>query len=209
MKKIVMATALSLVTLGTSQAGMHLNVMGGMNFANITVEPAVATTTYSAAGAISGGVTLDFGIAPMLAFEIGALSVGQSVKITSTAVGATGSYTRTQRAIEIPVMFRFTALPMLDLGVGGYYGMLPSKYKIEKSTITGVTDGEYTVDKDTYETTDYGLRFGARFLLPMTPMARFLVDASYNMGLKDIDKTAAGKQKGKEYSIMAGASFGF
>jgi len=183
---------------------MHVNVMGGMNFATYDGSSS-ASTSYSAKGAISGGSTIDFGIAPVISFETGLLSIGQSTKST---VSGLGELTQVSRALEIPLMLRFDALPLLSLGVGGYYAMINSKYKIQGSTIALLPDGEYTIDKSQNETTDYGLRFGGRLLLPLAPMVRALIDASYDMGLKDLDKGAS-TSKTKQYALMVGASFGF
>jgi hypothetical protein len=80
-----------------------------------------------------------------------------------------------------PAMLRFRLFRYVDLGLGGYY-----------ATSSGVTD--------------YGARAGFRISLPIAMRVHFLIDGSYNYGLKDLDPTA-GVYKNREYSAMAGLSF--
>ena len=206
MKKILSLTVLGMMTVGTANAGMAVNVLGGMNYNKNSESPATAGQTTSAKGALSYGASFEFGVVPMFGVEVGVLSVGKSNKIDT---GATGSAVSTIRAIQIPVMLRFTALPILDFGIGGYYGSSAKKYKISESTIAGVPDGSYDVDSAAYESSDFGARASLRAKFPVAPMIGILLDVNYSMGLKDLDKSSATTEKTREFALLAGASFGF
>ncbi len=202
MKKLALSVLSGVLMSGAAQAGMAVNVLGGLNFQNDSITPANVGVTTSAKGALTYGATFEMPVNPVMDFEFGALSVGSKTK-SSTALG---DATVSTRSVMIPVMLRFTALPILDFGVGGYYAILPSKYTIEGSTIPGLIDGDYTTT--TAAKNDYGLRAGVRAKLPLAPLLHVLVDLSYNFGLKDTDTTST-TEKTRAYSLLAGVAIGF
>ena len=206
MKKLIPLIVTSLLIASGAEAGVAVNLMGGLNFNKNSVTPASATNTVTAKSAVSYGATIEFGLAPMFAIETGILSIGRKNKVD---VAGAGEATISSRGIEIPVMVRFTLLPVLDFGVGGYYGKGNSTFTVSGSTISGYADGEHTVDQTQTDLTDYGARASVRAKLPIAPMAKILFDGSYTMGLKDVDKTAATTEKTREYALMAGVSLGF
>ncbi|MBS1961077.1 MAG: outer membrane beta-barrel protein [Bdellovibrionales bacterium] len=188
---------------GTAQAGAMVNVLGGLNFQNDSIDPAQSGTTLSAQGGVSYGASVEFGMNPMLGLELGVFSMAKKTKAT---VAGAGEATATAHGIVFPVMVRFTALPVLDFGVGGYYATLSDKFTVSGSTIAGYPDGDQT--SSTAEKSDYGLRAGVRAKLPVGPMLKVLVDASYNFGLKDTDNTST-TEKTRGYTLMAGVGIGF
>lgn len=206
MKKLLGLAVLGILSIGTANAGMAVNVLGGLNYNKNSISPEDTTQTISSKGGLTYGATFEFSMVPMFSIELGALSVA---RVNKYDLGATGVATTTSRGLEIPLMFRFTALPILDFGIGGYYAKTPKKYKVSDSTIVGFPDGEYDIDPTEVESSDYGVRASVRGKFPVAPMIKILVDVNYSMGMKDIDKDPAVTEKNREFALLAGASFGF
>lgn len=202
MKKLLSVLAIGFLGMSSAQAAVGVNVLGGLNFQNDSVDPQTTGTTTSAKGAVSYGATAEFAMNPMMGLEVGLFSMTSKTKYTT----GSGDYTISAKSVMIPVMARFNALPVLDIGVGGYYAILPSKVTIEDSTVSGLSNGEITATS--IEKGDYGLRVGARAKFPVAPMFKVLVDATYNLGLKDTDKTSTTTEKTRGYTLMAGVSIG-
>jgi hypothetical protein len=202
MKKLGVFVLTGILISGGAQAAMRVNLLGGLNFQNDSITPATGNTT-SAVGALSYGVTFEAALNPAMAFEVGVFSMGSKTK---TTVPGAGDATIGLRSTVIPVMIRFTALPIIDFGVGGYYGILPKTFTVENSTIAGLPNGSQTATSAA--SSDYGIRAGIRANIPFAPMIHGLVDVSYDYGLKDTD-TSSSTEKTRGYTLMAGVGIGF
>lgn len=208
MKKILMVLGVVAFTASNAHAVLKVNVLGGMNFADSSISGTAASTQVSPKAALSYGATVQFPMLPMFDLEAGILSVGKKSKFEAAGLAYTGS----TRGWEIPVMLRFTMLPIVDFGAGVYYAMLGDEVEVTESNTALIPNGKRAVDKTTNETTDIGAKLSARARMPIAPLTDFLVDLSYNYGLKDLDKDPTAPndtQKTRDYALMAGIAFGF
>lgn len=204
MKKLVTVLAVMTATVALdAQAFVHLNILGGPNFENDSVTPPPASQTASAVLGMTYGATLELDFSPMFSLETGFLSVGSKTKFESAGM----HYTQSMRLTEIPVLIRFTAFPLLDFGVGGYYATIPGTFQVEDSTFSGLANGTYNVPPN-FIKRDYGLRGSVRLKLPLGATTRILADANYDYGLNDFDSSST-TQKHRSYSLLGGISLGF
>lgn len=201
MKKILAVLILSTVSIGSASA-IELNVLGGLTMGAPNVTG--STTTYKSGMGLTYGATLGFGMMPGFGIETGVLSVEKKSK--ATPAGETEDE-MTNRAWEIPFLLRFTALPVLSFGAGGYYQLAGKTTKF-KDVATGVESEVRTSDFNK-KRQDIGLKLNARGAFPVAPAISALLDVSYKMGLTDRDTTAAVTDKNSEIDILAGVSLGF
>jgi hypothetical protein len=209
MKKLVLIVLFGIFAASAAQAGARVNALGGITMANPSESGVTPVSTYKAKSAMTYGATVDFDVNPMIAIETGILSVGGKIEITTSGVVDTA----VTRAIEVPFLVRFTALPILDFGVGGYYQKFNSTFELTDSAGTKTT---YNWNTDFFnKTTDYGAKLSARLMLPLAPMIKFVVDANYKMGMANLnDSSLAGSTAGRtfknrEMAALAGISIGF
>ncbi len=177
MKKILAILLSALSMASAANAGMSVNLLGGMNFSNDKLDPAGVGVTTSPVGGITYGATLEFSVAPMINLEFGAIQTSNKSKSTI----ALGYQVTENKSLVIPLLVRFTALPIIDFGVGGYYATVPKTYKITETTIPGGTTGENDVTDAS--SNDYGLRARVRAKIPLAPMFGFLIDLNYTLVL--------------------------
>ncbi len=205
MKKILALLVVSTVFAGSASA-LELNVLGGLNFANSSDSgPGYTGISSKAKAGITVGATVEFSLVPMFALEVGLFSNGNKKSVTSTLVNYDGS----NRSLEIPLLLKFTGLPLAEFGAGLYYEKSPSNVTISNSTNTVLlANGDFD-QSSTYETGDMGIKLDARLKLPLMPLTSILVDASYKMGLKDLDKASSDTSKTKSYALLVGAAIGF
>ncbi len=198
MKKMLMVLGWVALSSVNANAVVKVNVLGGVNFADQSTS---GGSVVSSKAAFSYGATAQLPMLPLFDIEAGILSVGKKSKFEAAGSG----YVASSRGWEIPVMLRFTALPVLSVGAGLYYAMLGDEIEVTESNSVLVPNGKRTTAG---ETTDLGAKLSARAHFPLAPLTDFLVDLNYNFGLKDLDKSA-GSSKTRDYALMAGIAFGF
>lgn len=170
MKKILILVAVFGMSLTDSaQAMLRFNLLAGANFADQAIDPEIPGVSTSSESAFAYGVTAEFDMGALLSFDVGALSVG---------------YKTDKRALQIPALIRFTALPLLDFG-GGLYYALPED-----------------------QGSDIGFRLSARLKIPLTPITDLVLDGNYDHGLSDLDSSAR-SVKHRSYGLLTGISLGF
>jgi len=200
MKKILAVLILSTVSIGSASA-LELSALGGLTMGGPNVSG--GAITYSNGTGITYGALLGFNMMPGFGFETGVLSIGKKFKSTNAGVESEN----TMRAWEVPLLLRFTALPVLSFGAGAYY-QLSDKTVKSKAVATGV-ETVYNVSDLSKKRQDIGLKANARAAFPMAPTLKIILDASYKMGLGDRDTNAAVTDKNSEIDLLAGVSFGF
>lgn len=206
MKKILVILALSTTALIGNANALELNVLGGLNYGGVSTSGAgYSGVSIKAKGALTFGATIQFNMMPAIALEVGAFSNGN--KQTITVPG--GSYDQDFRSLEIPLLVKFTGIPLVDFGGGVYYEMRPTTYNVTNSPFASPANGSNTVDQTSDELNDFGVKLNARLKIPLAPLFHFLVDGSYKMGLKDLDKDPVDSRKAASYALLAGASIGF
>lgn len=207
MKKILVILALSTSTLIGNASAMEVSVLGGLNYGGVSTSgTGYSGVTIKAKGALTFGATIQFNMMPAIALEVGAFSNGN--KQSKTDGG--GSYDQDFRSLEIPLLVKFTGVPFVDFGGGVYYEKIPTTFNVTNGTgAVPYANGSNTVDETANDLNDFGAKLNARLKIPLAPLFHFLVDGSYKLGLKDLDKDPVDSRKTASYALLAGASIGF
>lgn len=191
MKKQHWVLALSLIALGSAPVhALEVIGVGGLNFHSPSVER-TGTSVDSATG-IALGAYLGWGLFPGFGMETGVISTRRKMTLNVSGVEQKSRYA----AIEVPLMLRFTALPVLSFGGGIYHARNSRK-------INGDTEDANR------KRGEFGTRLNARFTLPLAPLVGFVVEANYLLGLTDIDLDPNSSFKTREIQALVGVSVSF
>ena len=196
----VLLLALCIVLPASAQ--VHLGVLGGLNLANLSVDPDEGVDLSSRTAFGFGGV-LDYGLGEYIALHLEPmyLQKGTEAKEEGVDVEVKLAY------LEVPLMLKYafgTGDTKPYVMAGPTIGFnLSAKVKVSAG---GVSDEEDV--KDETKSVDFGLGFGAGVSLPIGNNSIF-VEARYALGLTDINDDSADPTdiKTKGIQIFAGITF--
>ncbi|MGK5086364.1 outer membrane beta-barrel protein [Bdellovibrionota bacterium FG-2] len=210
-QKIITAGIMAILSITAAQPAhaLELGVVGGLNHTNSTPTP--ATFTFGAGNSYALGAFFDYGLATGIGMEIGAFLANRkltaSTTLTINGVSQTFSGDMSYNTYQFPLLLRFTALPFLSFGAGGYYAMGTGNVT---ETVGGVPlPVPATFAEVGLKTSDYGLEGNARFRLPILPLFGLIVDARYLYGLADTSASPDVKLNTRDFQALAGIQFGF
>jgi hypothetical protein len=200
MKRISVVFIAMLVLVAIPATAQHrIGFIGGLNLANVSVDPEETGIEYSNRTAFGGGGVLDLRLAENIALQLEPMFLQKGTKVTdgSDEVKVKLSY------IEVPVLLKF----MLGQSPTRPYIMAgPSAgFRLSAKVSNG---GEIDI-KDVIKSTDFGLDFGAGISFPAGNNAIF-VEGRYGLGLSNIndDPTDTNTDvKNKGIQFMAGITF--
>ena len=206
MKKLILSAAAVLVFGFTNAQDMKFGVKAGLNVASISG----AEQAKSLIG-VNGGVFAEFKIAdkfavqPELLFSMQGAKFSYSNSFGGYTVSATGK--SALNYLNIPVMAKYFVTEQLSLQAGPQIGILLSATDTTDitSNIPGATNESTSTDsKSAYNTTDFGLNFGAGYDIT----ENITVDLRYNLGLSELAKTAGSTAtKNNVFSVNLGYKF--
>jgi len=188
LNRILMMMAVIGLTGASAHAGW--GILGGATLSHPSMNPSF---NLSSKAAVTGGLAFESSIAPGLGLEADVLYQTQKVE----ALGVT----QTRKGINVPVMLRFHLLPLVSLGVGGYF-----TNGIGDIDNNG-TSGSY--DASGMKKTDAGAIGSLRIAIP-AGLASVVLDGRYQYGLSNQIKNTAGNAsiKTRNIQVLAGLMFG-
>lgn len=188
MKKTFVLLSFVLASFGASNSAhaFGLSAVGSYNLPSVSYTPSQATVP-SMTGTIGFGGLLSFGAFPGFDFEIGALYTPYKY----TLLNVTSSW----NTLMIPVLLRFKLLPIISVAGGLFYAAPMGDGTVEGTTTT------FDVKSNLGATLSAAARF------PLAPTLGILIDARYNIGLKDVSTTAGIETKLNSLQVLAGLNF--
>lgn len=200
--RFIIGLLVCLLALPVANAyAMKLSAVGAM----VSSQPAETTQIHDANSSLGAGVLLELGMVPMIGLELGALSISRK---SSQTVGTTTTMTK-KELYEFPVLLRVNLGSMLSFGFGGYYARYQGKIFEEATTGASVTSAEYAYSDKFATQHDYGLATSLALYFPLAPLAKFMIDGRYTMGLRDNDTRETYQIKYNDYQVLAGLQVGF
>ena len=205
MKKmsILVGALFTLITVLPANAQVNFGVIGGLNLANLSVDPDDGVDLSNRTAFGIGGI-LSFGVGETLALQLEPMFLQKGAKLKLSDLGFTLEAEIKVSYIEVPAMLKFAfgsgdTKPYVMAGPTVGY-LLSAKVK---------DDMEEQDIKDDVKNIDFGLAFGGGVSLPMGNNTLF-VEARYSLGLSDLnddpdDPDTSIKTKGIQ--IMAGITF--
>ena len=206
MKKmsVFLVVLLALCMVLPAKAQVNLGVLGGLNIANVSVDPLEEGLDLSSRTAFGFGGVLDFGLNESVALHLEPMYLQKGTKAVADGVDIEFKVDY----LEVPVMFKYafgTSETKPYIMVGPTIGFnLNAKMKVSAG---GFSDEEDI--KDEIKSIDFGLGFGAGVSLAMGNNSIF-VEARYAIGLTNINDDPDDPDtdiKTKGIQIFAGITF--
>ncbi len=189
---IRVCAALLLLAPSTQAHAFGLSVVGSFNATSVSTNP--ANSNLSGGTGFGYGALAQYNLIPTFDLEVGALStpVAFSQKVPGSSDIETSSH-----YLQIPVMVRFTLLPIISAGAGLYYAFPVSKTKTVGPTGTTEADAK----------SDFGGTLSIALRFPLLPTLGITVDGRYYFGWKDVSSTAGVSAKNQSTQILTGLNF--
>ncbi len=162
-------------------------LLGVLNFSN-----ASTTTTLTAPTAPSGASSFGFG---GFLRGSGPATVEVDVLYMPRKLSNGTATDFTMNVLEVPLFFRFTGIPFVSLGAGGYYAL-----RLGTPTGAGTTTN--------FGSHDFGLMAAAGFEIPIGPVG-LLAEARYLFGLADMGAPTSGSLRWRNLEFAFGVKFSF
>jgi hypothetical protein len=216
--KMIAVILLACVCAGpvlAQQKVVDFGIKGGINVANLTSDPEIKPEfeNYLRPG---GGATVGFPVAPGFALDVDFLYMQKGAKHGDIQAEVD------QAVFKGDIMYRldyFVINPMLRFApitqgptpffvVGGEIGFLTSAKGVLDGTVNGQNIEDDRDIKDSFETVDFGLDFGAGLEIPAGNMA-FTIEGRYALGLTDIAKDSADEEDEEHITIKTRGIYGF
>ena len=207
---LVFALWVALSAASISQAGTFSLVgtgdLGDYKYTGLP-NSALGGASATAKMGYGGGILIDSS-SRSVDLQIGALYMDRKSNVdTSSAAGADlGTNTIDHHFIQIPVTLQFHLLPMVHLGLGGYYSHSMGSNNVTDSSGNASTSTDSALNQKSY---DAGAQAGLGIYIPLTMTCHLLADGRYSYGL--VNQVADGSYvaKTRDVQFMVGLTFGF
>ena len=180
MKKIILAAA-AVFAFGSANAQeTKFGVKGGLNIANLSgdIEDNSSKVGFHVGGFVEIKVSDKFSVQPELLFST------QGTKVEESGNNFSSKSTLNLSYLNIPVMAKYYVAEGFSLEAGPQIGFLTAAKADFTTTQSGITvSGDEDV-KDSFESIDFGVNFGAGYDFTKNLSAGL----RYNLGLANIAK---------------------
>jgi hypothetical protein len=186
---------ISLMTFSFSSSAHALDIKGygAVNVYNTAAtDLAGATVSTTAKPGFGFGAAGAIGIIPfILEVDVGVLYMKR--------IWTQSSVDLSYATLQIPVMARVSAIPIISPGVGAYFATAMGDMSVGSTTTTFASAG--------FNSLDIGLIGSVEAKFGILPMVKLVVDGRYLFGLTNSATT--GDAKTREFQLLAGVSVGF
>ncbi|WP_327984494.1 porin family protein [Bergeyella porcorum] len=196
MKKLFLGAAIAVSSLSFAQ---QFGIKGGMNVSSLSKDAALSEQNskigFYAGAFVNVPVAESFSVQPEVIYN----NLGSKVKQTNAL--ETFEYARHFDYISVPVMFQYNATPEFYLEAGPQASFLVSTRHKAKAGNTSISN---EVNKDNYNTFDFGLGLGAGYYFTKN----IGITARYVAGFTDIYKNNSGDAV-KNNNFQVGLAYKF
>ena len=206
-KSLVAGLGLVMVSQAANADVFSVSAVGALDMSKVNYDPAVAGVTSGYGTSYGFGALARMMVFPMFQGEVGAIYLNRKNSSTVTILGTPFSMDTSQKEIQIPVLLRFTALPMFSIGAGGFYSVAMGDPSVSISDPT--LQAAVNATASSAVKGNYGLAGSIAFNMPILPTVSVLVDGRYLYGLKNLAaSTSTDKETTTDLQVLAGVTFG-
>ena len=207
LKNFAILSAASVLLLNSGNAhAIGIAVVG----AGTLSKPALSSNyidTFSGKVGLGGGALVDFGILPMLSFQVGGLYVTRTYTDTVGAVVITDQL----HYLEVPAQFRLMLGRVFSVGLGGYWAVGMGNITQTNGSVTNsnVTYGNFGLKNH-----DLGLIGSLNAAIPLGAMVQLYAEGQYLYGLQNeltdaaITASPTSSYKNRDIQFLLGLRFG-
>ncbi len=187
------------VMIGSAQAQLSINkgLRGGLNFANVSVDPDQDFELKSRTGLAVGGYLEVDPVGP-LGVQADVLFSQKGAKLSLGSEEATAKITY----LEIPVVAKLS-IPLAPTMTYNVHAGPAFCFKLSE----GFDPEDFADDEDSFKSSDLGLVVGLGLTVNAL-ISQVQIDARYTIGLSDINVEGSGfEAKNKALTILVGVGF--
>jgi hypothetical protein len=195
----------ALALSATSAQAFELSLVGGADLSKPSIQlNGVNTGGVSFKPSFGGGLLMGFESSAITEIQLGALYMNRDYKYPVASGTGEDSYAR----YEVPLLLRFTGLPILSVGAGVYYAVPVGTYTYTQTPLGGTSSSTTSNASDAFKN-DFGAIGSVALKIPFNPWTSLLIDGRYEYGLFNITKTAGETFKTRDIEALAGFALGF
>lgn len=206
-----LSVLLAFASLASAQS-FSFGVKAGMNLARPTADAAM--TIAAGRGLLLGGYA-ELSLVPPLVVQVGVQYAEKrtSVSVITPMSGPEPSVIHQLNYLEIPINLKL-AVGKPTFQVFGLAGISVGVLLKAIDLASGPDGTESGDHKDSLNKTDMAIQLGGGFGIQIVKHIELIVEARYNMGLKDVNKTgqallSTGAWKARDLMITGGLNFRF
>lgn len=188
---------LVLFTGAAAAKTLDVSVVGTVNLENSRVSSSLGSIDSPGRLGLGFGALVGLPLHRHLALQPGLLLINRKNSVGSESF----SFTR----VQIPVLARVTALPIVSFGVGPYIEFPMGDIGYERNG----AKADLTYESQGFDSTDFGLVASVGADIGLAPLIDLTFDLRYCLGLKDYDTLAADSRKWGGLLLLAGIKIGF
>lgn len=192
MKKVLLFAIMAAAT-GIASAQVKFGAKAGLNLSSVSVSPKESGVSYKIAPGFNAGFLANISLPGKFSLQPEVVYSGQGTKVSSTE----GSGNYNLGYINVPVLLKYKTASGFFVEAGPQAGfLLSAKVKSE---------GVSTDIKDSFKSTDIAGVFGLGYMSPLN----IGVDARYNLGFTNLDKSSVSTSTAKNGVIQVGVFYFF
>ncbi len=187
------------LTSNQARADLSVSAVGTLDFSNASISTAAANVNTSLGTSVGFGFLASTSVIPMFSLELGALYVPRKVNINDS----NGNNLSTTKApyLEIPLLLRFTALPIVSIGAGPYYAHSAGSLTV---SAPNVADTSPSFSDQGVATSDFGVEASVAASFPILPMLSVMGDLRYLWGLTNLDSSGVTTNHARDVEFLVG-----
>jgi hypothetical protein len=176
---------------------LEFGAVGLVNFSMARISFSNQTAAgYGGGTAFGGGIFASVPFLPAFRIESGLFYVPELYSTFSTVYMF--------NELQVPILVRFTPIPFLSVGAGGYVGLGIGNVSITSGTNASTST---TYQQQFLTQFDWGLVASVQLDLPLSPEWSILADARYQFGLQDMNSTVNSGTYTGGLMVLAGVKY--
>jgi hypothetical protein len=198
----ILASAFFMTVPSAKADFIKVGAMVGATDTSANISTSTSSTSTSSKFGLGLGAMVEFPLMPLLRLEVDALLVTQSY----TALGTD----TTHKYLQVPVLLRLTALPIINVGVGAFYAAGLGSISTTPSGSTVSVDRDYSVAG--LKKSDFGIMASVAADWSVAPLIALFADIRYQIGLMNLVEVPGATDSSFKFNVLslyAGVKFGF
>jgi hypothetical protein len=193
---------ISSIEVAYSDSGFTLGLGGLAAIQNTNISRSGQTLALDTSPIFGGGVTSELLITEQFSLEADVFYLSRRFSSnTAEFFGSRVNSTILSGSLQVPIMVRFHPMPILTLGLGGYYSRVVSSWV--------VSAGGFDSKSLDFGSDDVGVMLALGVIVPVGESMSIVGDVRYAKSLLDLDSSTQNTLSVADVQIYSGVRFNF